>query len=117
VVSIDDASAEMRPAMSCSVEILVEEIDDTMYVPLQSVFRRGTATLCFVDGEERPVETGSSNEEWVQILAGLEEGETVAMAPPAGFQADAAAAAASQGRPGANQRPGGGGRPSGGRGQ
>jgi HlyD family secretion protein len=117
VVSIDDASPEMRPAMSCSVEILVEEIDDTTYVPLQSVFRRGTETLCFVDGEERPVETGSSNEEWVQILAGLEEGESVAMAPPAGFQADAAAAAASQGRPGANQRPGGGGRPSGGRGQ
>ncbi len=97
-IGIDDANAEMRPAMSCSVEILVEEIEDTLYVPLQSVFRRGTQTICFVGDEERPVTAGSSNQEWVQILSGLEEGEVVAMSPPAGFQEEVAEDNA-QGRP------------------
>lgn len=98
-IGIDDANAEMRPAMSCSVEILVEEIEDTLYVPLQSVFRRGSQTLCFVNGEERPVEAGSSNQEWVQILSGLEEGEVVAMSPPAGFQEEVAEDNAQDGPP------------------
>lgn len=89
-IGIDDANSEMRPAMSCSVEILVEEIEDTLYVPLQAVFRRGDQTLCFVNGEERKVQAGSSNEEWVQILSGVEEGEVVAMSPPTGFQEEVA---------------------------
>jgi len=85
-IGIDDANAEMRPAMSCSVEILVDQLDDAIYVPLQAVFRRGTQTLCFVDGEERVVETGATNEEWAQILSGVQEGEIVALSPPVGFQ-------------------------------
>jgi RND family efflux transporter MFP subunit len=88
-VTIDDAAAEMRPGMSCAIEILVEEIADTLFVPVQSVFRRGKTNLAFVEragaSEERVVEVGRYNDRWVQVLAGLAEGEVVALAPPAGF--------------------------------
>jgi HlyD family secretion protein len=88
-VTLEDAVNEMRPGMSCAVEILVEEIEDTLFVPVQSVFRRGEETLAFVDdgstSEERAVEVGRYNDRWVQVLSGLVEGEVVLLAPPPGF--------------------------------
>jgi HlyD family secretion protein len=88
-VTIDDAVGEMRPGMSCAIEILVEEIDDTLFVPVQSIFRRGSQNLAFVekgnDSEEREVEVGRYNDRWVQVLAGLTENETVLLAAPANF--------------------------------
>src|SRR5262245_27947147 len=93
-VTIDDAAAEMRPGMSCAIEILVEEIPDTLFVPVQSVFRRGKENLAFVERadspEERTVEVGRYNDRWVQVLGGLSEGEVVMLAPPAGFTREVA---------------------------
>ena len=93
-VTIEDAmiggsAAEMRPGMSCAIEILVDEIADTLFVPVQSVFRRGKTNLAFVERsggpKERVVEVGRYNDRWVQVLSGLAEGEVVLLAPPAGF--------------------------------
>jgi len=79
----------MRPGMSCAIEVLVEEIDDTLFVPVQSIFRRGKENLAFVEhgsaSEERTVEVGRYNDRWVQVLSGLSEGEVVLLAPPSGF--------------------------------
>ena len=80
-----EASPEMRPGMSCNIEILVDEIPDTIYVPVQAVFRDGPRRVAFVDGAMREVEVGQSTEKYVQILSGLEVGEVVAMAPPSGW--------------------------------
>lgn len=87
--TITSASPRMRPGMSCSVEILIEEIPDTVYVPVQCVFQDRDRTLCFVSGEDevekRDVRVGRANDLWVQILAGLAEGETVLLSPPPGY--------------------------------
>jgi HlyD family secretion protein len=88
-VSIQDATEDLRPGMSCAIEILVEEIADTLFVPVQSIIRRGSETFAFVvvgnATQQRTVEVGRYNDRWVQILSGLEEGETVLLAPPADF--------------------------------
>jgi HlyD family secretion protein len=88
-VQIVEPVEGMRPGMSCAVEILVEEIPDTLYVPVQSVFRSGEETLCYVaqpNGatEPRGIEIGKYNEKWVQVLSGLSEGEEVLLSLPAG---------------------------------
>ncbi len=79
----------MRPGMNCGIEILAEEIRDTLYAPLQAVMLSKGETVAFVakDGrtEERPVKVGKQNDKWVQILAGLSDGEEVLLAPPPGF--------------------------------
>ncbi|MDA1259775.1 MAG: HlyD family efflux transporter periplasmic adaptor subunit [Planctomycetota bacterium] len=85
-ISIRDASADARPGMSCSVEILVETIEDALSVPVQAIHRSGGATICFVGGKPRIVEVGASSEAWVEILTGLEAGEIVALNPPTGFK-------------------------------
>ncbi|MGB0952390.1 MAG: efflux RND transporter periplasmic adaptor subunit [Planctomycetota bacterium] len=84
-ISIADATPEMRPGMSCSVEILVKEIPDTLFIPVQAVFRSGGKSICFVDGETVEVEVGASSEQWVEILSGLDEGQVVEMSAPIGF--------------------------------
>lgn len=88
-VSVEDPVNEMRPGMSCAVDILVEELVDTLFVPVQSIFRRGNENLAFVDQggtpAQRRVEVGRYNDRWVQVLSGLAEGEVVLLAPPAGF--------------------------------
>jgi len=96
-VTIDDAVPEMRPGMSCAIEILVEEIPETLFVPVQSIFRRGQETLAFVErggtSEQRTVAVGRYNDRWVQVLGGLSEGEVVLLAPPVGFSREVEAAA------------------------
>jgi HlyD family secretion protein len=88
-VVLDDVVPEMRPGMSCAIEIQVDEIADTLFVPVQSVFRRGEQSLAFVERggsvEERVVEVGRYNDRWVQVLSGLDEGDVVRLSPPAGF--------------------------------
>lgn len=88
-VSIEDPAPDMRPGMSCAIEIHVEEIPDATYVPVQAVFRRGSENLAFVDAagsvDTRSVEVGRYNDRWVEIVKGLSAGETVLLSPPPGF--------------------------------
>lgn len=88
-ISITDGTPEMRPGMSCSVEILSETIENTLYVPVQTVFVDAGKPICFVKtGREikmRKVTIGSDNSKWVAIESGLEEGELVLLSPPVSF--------------------------------
>lgn len=84
-ISVLDATPEMRPGMSCSVEILVQEIPDTLFVPVQAVFRSGGESICFVNGTPKTVEVGGASQQWVEILSGLTEGEVVELSAPLGF--------------------------------
>ena len=68
LVSLSDSNEELRPGMSCSVEIVVAEIEDTIYMPLQAAFQRDGETICFVDGNPLPISLGQSNEQLVEVL-------------------------------------------------
>lgn len=89
-IQLTSESDEMRPGMSCSLEILIDELDDATYVPLQSVLPHDGGQICFVSKggqiEMRAVKVGLNNDRWVQILEGLEEGEIVLLSPPAGYE-------------------------------
>ncbi len=85
-ISIINTGPELKPGMSCNVEILVDSIDNALAVPVQAVYRSGGNTISFVNGEARSVKIGRSSETWAEILEGLTEGEVVAMSPPAGFK-------------------------------
>ena len=85
-----DPIRDMRPGMSCSVEILVEDLEDTVYLPRQCVILDGGSTIVFkrtASGVERcEVEVGLDNTKWVAIESGVSEGEVVLLAPPADFE-------------------------------
>lgn len=88
-ISVLDSDPRLRPGMSCSIEIHIESIADTVYIPVQSVFLDGGQEVAFVvhdDGstEKVPVEIGSFNANWAQVLGGLSEGQRVALSLPEG---------------------------------
>ncbi|MCP3918764.1 MAG: HlyD family efflux transporter periplasmic adaptor subunit [bacterium] len=89
-IVITEGTPEMRPGMSCNIEILIDDLEDVIYVPRQCVFLDGNDAVCFVRGEDevevRVVEPGLDNNKWVAIDSGLEEGEVVLLAPPASFE-------------------------------
>ncbi|UCE46778.1 MAG: HlyD family efflux transporter periplasmic adaptor subunit [Phycisphaerales bacterium] len=85
-VSIEDSQTSLRPGMSAKVEILVDQLDDVLMVPVQVVARRAGRKVCYVatdtGPEEREVQTGAFNDNFVEIVAGLEAGENVLLNPP-----------------------------------
>lgn len=89
-ISLLNPTRDMRPGMSCSVDILVEDLDDATYIPRQSVFLDGGKTIVFrrtdAGVERREVEVGLDNTKWVAINSGLDKGDVVLLAPPADFE-------------------------------
>ncbi len=85
-VSIEGSFDFLKPGMSAKVEILVEQLDDVIIVPVQVVANREGKKVCYclTSGgiEQCEVQTGSFNDTFVQITDGLQAGEEVLMNPP-----------------------------------
>jgi HlyD family secretion protein len=88
-ISVTNPIPELRPGMSCSLEIVSERIPECLSVPLQAiVLDKGKPTAFVTRGngwEQRDVGIGRSNDTKVEIVSGLSEGEEVLLAPPPGF--------------------------------
>jgi HlyD family secretion protein len=101
-VALDDPDPALRPAMTAKVDILTATSENAITAPIQAVVKRtldgdgeeieGTAAkgieesdvvYVIADGEAaaRKVETGVSDELYVEIIDGLTEGEEVIVGP------------------------------------
>ena len=72
----------LKPGTSARVEILIGEVADVVAVPLQAVFAKEGKHYCFRSSNGgKPVrvevEPGKSNDSFVEIKSGLEEGDAV----------------------------------------
>jgi len=71
----------LRPGMFADVEVTVAEKSDALLVPRDAVVQQGDRSVVYVaaDGRAsaRRVELGLQNENSVEILSGIEEGEQV----------------------------------------
>jgi HlyD family secretion protein len=89
-ITIEDAVPALRPGMSASVEILVAQLDDVHYVPVQSIFLDGGKTVAFVRSRgavaTRAVEVGLDDGKLVEVRSGLSAGEIVLLSAPTGFE-------------------------------
>jgi len=85
-VGIDGMNDSIKTGMSGKVEILIDELNDVLYVPIQSVVTVDEKELCYVKTggrtEKREVKTGLFNDDFVEIKSGLTEGEEVLLNPP-----------------------------------
>jgi multidrug efflux pump subunit AcrA (membrane-fusion protein) len=85
--------------MSAKVEIVVDRLDDVVYVPIQAVSPFEGGHVCWIahggTPERRAVTIGEFNDEFMEIKSGLKEGERVLLKPaetpaPSGKEEDAA---------------------------
>ena len=84
-VSIDGRHDALKTGMTAEVEVIINDLQDVLYVPIQSVTSVEEKKICYVMGsavEKREVETGLFNENFVEIKSGLTEGEKVLLNPP-----------------------------------
>jgi HlyD family secretion protein len=85
-INLESIDPGLRSGMSCKADIIVEQYQDVVYVPIQAVIRvAGQPTLYVVqDGqiEDRKVEIGLDDNTYVVVSKGLNEGEVVLMTPP-----------------------------------
>ena len=88
----DLAQQGLLPGMSVSASIIVEEVGTVLCIPVDAV-QRGETPFVLVAGagaldengnladftklEQRPVELGRNSDEYIEVLSGLTEGETV----------------------------------------
>jgi len=81
-----DKTEDLRPGFSCDAEILVETLPDVVKVPIQAVFREGDIYVAYVDSTLGPVRTpvkvGKSSITHVEILSGLQKGQSVLLSSP-----------------------------------
>lgn len=82
-VTISSSNPDLRPGMNAQVEILVDQRDDVLAVPVQSVIEAQGERFVFVLAPTGPVRRkvtlGITNERLIEVLEGVKEGEEVAL--------------------------------------
>ena len=90
-IDIDGGGDVLKSGMNCHAEIVVDQYEEALFIPVQCVVRIGGEPTVWVRGRdgvrERRVEIGLDDNRVVRVLSGLEEGEEVLMAPPLGDSA------------------------------
>jgi HlyD family secretion protein len=84
-IEMDGTDARIRPGMKCKSEILIEEVQGVVHVPIDAIFEKAGKTICYVVAsapKEREVKAGRANQDVIEILEGLKEGERVTMYDP-----------------------------------
>jgi len=83
IVKLDDLpeNAGINPGMTAQVKILANEIPDVLLVPVQAVAEKEGKHYAYVSrfggADRKEVEVGETNEKFVEIKSGLEEGQKV----------------------------------------
>lgn len=85
-VHIEGRHAWLKPGMNAKVEIIVDQLSDVVFVPLQSIEVEQDEHFCYVrnQGElqRRAIKTGVFNDEFIEVRDGVEPGDEVALALP-----------------------------------
>jgi HlyD family secretion protein len=85
-VSIDGTHEFIKTGMTAKVEVIIDELHDVLSVPIQTVVNQDGKKVCSVvkgkKQEQREVETGAFNNDFVEIKSGLGEAEKVLLNPP-----------------------------------
>ena len=85
-VDIDQTDPVLKPGMTTSIEILVETVPGSVFVPLEAVFsKEGKMVVYIASGSgyrEAEVQTGQRNSNYVVITKGLTGKERVALRDP-----------------------------------
>lgn len=85
-IYIESNDASLRTGMKCTIEILVDQYENTLAVPIQSVQRvNGKPTVWLKEGENfvpQSIDVGLDNNRMVHVLGGLKPGDVISLTPP-----------------------------------
>jgi HlyD family secretion protein len=82
-ILLDQASRKFMPGMTVSCKIIVDQIDDAVYIPLESLFQEGDKHYVFAKSggnfKKNYVVAGLANNDYVIVEDGLKKGDRVSL--------------------------------------
>jgi len=109
VIYIDGAAEWLKPGMSAEVEIIVDNLEDVVQVPLQAVNLESNEQVCYVNTaagpQRRVVETGPYSSAMIVINKGVSPGEEVLLRSPKAPEKEGAEKSAAEGKNGDKKKP------------
>lgn len=85
-IYLDRTNKNLLPGITVSCRIIIDEIKDTLYAPLDAIKNEGDKYYAFKkkgSGYEKvEIETGTSNSDFIIITKGLKEGDEIALIDP-----------------------------------
>jgi hypothetical protein len=85
-IYMEGKHSNLLPGLTVSCRILIDKIDDVLYVPLEAVHTEGDKTIVYKKTsrgyDKREVETGISNSDFIIIREGLDEKDKIALGNP-----------------------------------
>ena len=85
-VLIDDKSIVFLPGMTVSCRIIIDMIDDVLFIPLETLFTEENKQYVYVlsgnSYDKRIIETKQKNNDYIIVQKGLEKDELIAMSDP-----------------------------------
>lgn len=85
-ILINETNENLLPGLTVSCRIILDKIDDVIYIPLVAVFSEGDKSYVYVKSgssyNKTEVETGESNTDYIIIRDGLKENDQVALINP-----------------------------------
>jgi HlyD family secretion protein len=85
-VAVASGDSDLRPGMTARVNILTQQVENSLTLPLVAVFEENKAFYCF-RAENKTFEkillsTGRRNEDFIEILDGIEEFDLISTVRP-----------------------------------
>lgn len=84
--SLDTTDDSLRPGMTTRVEIQTADLHHVLALPVEAVFQDSAGPFCYLHADNKitmqRLQTGHSNEDFVEIINGLEAGMQVSMVMP-----------------------------------
>lgn len=85
-VELTKTDPRLRPGMTSRVTLHAGNVENALAIPIHSVFEFNKKYFCYVlqNGGylKQPIEIGMSNEQWIAVLAGLNENDQVSLLVP-----------------------------------
>ncbi|MDD4646402.1 MAG: HlyD family efflux transporter periplasmic adaptor subunit [Bacteroidales bacterium] len=85
-IKIDGTNPKLLPGLTVSCKILVNEIKDVIYIPVEAIFKADGVEFVYVKSgsgfKRRDIKIGSTNTDFVIITEGLSEKDEIALTDP-----------------------------------
>jgi len=89
LITIEGQDQILKPGMTVQATILLEEMQDALFVPLGVVYEREDGNPVVFTKKDYPkpipVKLGKRNEQYVTIEGAIKKGDMISLAPPTGY--------------------------------
>jgi HlyD family secretion protein len=85
-IKVNENDSILRPAMTTTNTIIIRELKDVLYLPIEGIFTEGNTQFVYLNKggklRKQEVETGESSAEFIEIKNGLKEEDEVSLVAP-----------------------------------